>query len=139
MQNAKSVSISLDFSIGYLPQQMATSDDTTVVDEVRKVFAHTLNRQQEINELANELASREDYESEDYHKMIEKLSYLEERAEMESPGNYEAEIERTLMGLGFLRSDFDRPTSEFSGGWRMRIELAKNGRTQSKLCVGTER
>ena len=104
---------------------MATSDDTTVVDEVRKVFAHTLNRQQEINELANELASREDYESEDYHKMIEKLSYLEERAEMESPGNYEAEIERTLMGLGFLRSDFDRPTSEFSGGWRMRIELAK--------------
>ena len=120
-----SVSISLDFSIGYLPQQMATSDDTTVVDEVRKVFAHTLNRQQEINELANELASREDYESEDYHKMIKKLSYLEERAEMESPGNYEAEIERTLMGLGFLRSDFDRPTSEFSGGWRMRIELAK--------------
>ena len=120
-----SVSISSNFSIGYLPQQMATSDDTTVKDEVRKVFAHALNRQQEINELANELANREDYESEDYHKMIEKLSYLEERVEMESPGNYEAEIERTLMGLGFLRSDFNRPTSEFSGGWRMRIELAK--------------
>ena len=120
-----SVSISSNFSIGYLPQQMATSDDTTVIDEVRKVFAHALNRQQEINELANELANREDYESEDYHKIIEKLSYLEERVEMESPGNYEAEIERTLMGLGFLRSDFNRPTSEFSGGWRMRIELAK--------------
>ena len=120
-----SVSISSNFSIGYLPQQMATSDDTTVIDEVRKVFAQALNRQQEINDLANELASREDYESEDYHKMIEKLSYLEERVEMESPGNYEAEIERTLMGLGFLRSGFNRPTSEFSGGWRMRIELAK--------------
>lgn len=112
-------------SIGYLPQQMETSDDTSLMNEVRKAFGKRLQREIELEKLNRELATRTDYDSEDYASLIEKISYLNERKAIEDSDNMEAEIERTLIGLGFLRSDFDRPTSEFSGGWRMRIELAK--------------
>lgn len=120
-----SVAMPIDTTIGYLPQQMNLADDTIVIDEVKKVFSSSLNRHTEIDKISNELASRNDYHSVEYHQLIERLSYLNERVEMESTGNIDAEIERTLIGLGFVREDFKRATSEFSGGWRMRIELAK--------------
>ena len=112
-------------NIGYLPQQMKISDETSIIEEVRKVFASQLALEQESERLSLELASREDYDSEEYHKLIDRLTLVNERIEMEKSSNMEAEIERTLIGLGFNREDFPRPTAELSGGWRMRIELAK--------------
>ncbi|MDE6273335.1 MAG: ABC-F family ATP-binding cassette domain-containing protein [Muribaculaceae bacterium] len=120
-----SVSVPNEVTIGYLPQEMKTSDDTTLINETRKAFATHLRRQDELQKLLDDLASREDYESSEYAELLEKIEFLNERIAMEGSDNMEAEIERTLTGLGFKRSDFDRPTSEFSGGWRMRIELAK--------------
>ncbi|MDE6810867.1 MAG: ABC-F family ATP-binding cassette domain-containing protein [Muribaculaceae bacterium] len=114
-----------DITIGYLPQEMVTSDDTTLLNETRKAFSNQIKRKEELKVLIEELSSREDYESESYTKLLERIEYLNERIAMEGSDNMEAETERTLLGLGFKREDFDRPTSEFSGGWRMRIELAK--------------
>lgn len=120
-----SVSVPGGITIGYLPQEMRTSDDTTLINETRKAFSDQLSRQDELDRLNAELAERTDYESDAYTALLEKISYLTERISMDGADNMEAELERTLVGLGFSRSDFDRPTSEFSGGWRMRIELAK--------------
>ena len=120
-----SVSVPNDVTIGYLPQQMVLEDDATVVEEVRKVFAHIEEMKQRLDHLSNELSNRTDYESDDYQQLIERVCDLTEQLAMASSDNCEAELEKTLMGLGFVRSDFERPTSEFSGGWRMRIELAK--------------
>lgn len=112
-------------TIGYLPQQMEVADDTTVVDEVKKTFSKALSRHAEIDGINAQLAQREDYDSDAYQALIERLTYLNERIAIEGTDNIDAEIERTLLGLGFTRADFNRPTKEFSGGWRMRIELAK--------------
>lgn len=112
-------------SIGYLPQQMNTSDDTTLGQEVRKVFAKQLSRKSEIDSISRNLQERTDYDSDEYTALLDRLGYLNDRLQIEQTNGMDAEIERTLLGLGFLRDDFDRPTSEFSGGWRMRIELAK--------------
>lgn len=120
-----SVAIPSDVTIGYLPQQMVLEDTLTVVEEVRKVFAHIDDMQRHLDHMNQELAERTDYESDDYQALIERVSNLTEELAMASGENCEAEMEKTLLGLGFLRSDFNRPTSEFSGGWRMRIELAK--------------
>lgn len=120
-----SVSTPQDVTIGYLPQQMTINDTLTVVEEVRKAFSGLKELHNEFDRANNELSARTDYESESYQRLIERVSTLSERIAMESSENNEAEIEKTLIGLGFLRSDFNRPTSEFSGGWRMRIELAK--------------
>ncbi len=120
-----SVAVPTDITIGYLPQQMVLEDTLSVADEVRKVFAHVKEMQQRLDAMSAELAERTDYESEEYHALIDRVTTLTEQLAMASSDNYEADMERTLIGLGFLRSDFSRPTSEFSGGWRMRIELAK--------------
>ena len=127
MQSPTSGSVSApnDVTIGYLPQEMKTTDDTTLLNETRKAFSDSLARRQELDHLNAELAERTDYESEAYANLLEKISFLSERIAMDGAENMEAEMERTLIGLGFKRSDFDRPTSEFSGGWRMRVELAK--------------
>ncbi len=119
------ISVPNDVTIGYLPQEMRTSDDTTLINETRKAFSAQLKRQEELQGYLEELSSREDFESPEYLALLEKIEYLNERIAIEGSDNMDAEIERTLTGLGFKRSDFDRPTSEFSGGWRMRIELAK--------------
>lgn len=119
------VAIPSDTTIGYLPQVMVLQDNTTVKDEARKAFADTTTLKSKINELNRQLSERTDYESEDYAKLVEKFTQEHERYMLLGGDNYEAEIERTLTGLGFKPSDFDRPTNEFSGGWRMRIELAK--------------
>lgn len=119
------VAIPSDTTIGYLPQVMILQDNTTVKEEARKAFADNTKMKEKIDRLNNELAERTDYESEEYAKLVEKFTTEHDRYQMLGGDNYEAEIERTLTGLGFLRTDFDRPTSEFSGGWRMRIELAK--------------
>ena len=114
-----------EMTIGYLPQQMNVADDTIVIDEVKKIFSKILSRHLEIDRISSELANRSDYDSPEYNKLIERLSYLNDRVAIEGSQNMDAEIERTLLGLGFNRKDLNRPTSEFSGGWRMRIELAK--------------
>ena len=114
-----------DLSIGYLPQQMQLSDTRTVMQEAEQAFAHIFEMQKRVDSMNEELASRTDYESEEYQELIERVSTATEQLALAGSNNYQAEIERTLMGLGFVRSDFDRPTAEFSGGWRMRIELAK--------------
>ena len=114
-----------DLSIGYLPQQMQLSDTRTVMQEAEQAFAHIFEMQQRVDSMNEELATRTDYESEEYQELIERVATATEQLTLAGSANYQAEIERTLMGLGFLRSDFDRPTAEFSGGWRMRIELAK--------------
>lgn len=119
------VTASGDTTIGYLPQVMRLTDDTTVREETRKAFSATLELKDKIDRMNRELAERTDYESESYMTLVEKFTQEHERFMMMGGENYEAEMERTLCGLGFLRTDFDRPTSEFSGGWRMRIELAK--------------
>lgn len=119
------VTASADTTIGYLPQVMRLTDDTTVREETRKAFAATIDLKERIDRLNRQLAERTDYESEAYMALVEKFTQEHERYLMLGGENYEAEMERTLCGLGFLRTDFDRPTSEFSGGWRMRIELAK--------------
>ncbi len=119
------VSIPKETTIGYLPQQMQLKDVRTVREEAEMAFDHIHDMEREINALNEQLAERTDYESEAYHKIIDKVTHLSEQFQMMGGSNYHAELERTLLGLGFLREDFDRPTSEFSGGWRMRIELAK--------------
>lgn len=114
-----------DLTIGYLPQHMIHSDGTTVLEEAEKAFEHITRIQEDIERYANELAVRTDYDSAEYLQIIEKHSRASEHFLIINPGNFQAEIEKTLLGLGFLRTDFNRPCSEFSGGWRMRIELAK--------------
>ncbi|MDR1918110.1 MAG: ABC-F family ATP-binding cassette domain-containing protein [Tannerellaceae bacterium] len=122
---AGNVSIPKDISIGYLPQQMKLADAHTVKEEAERAFGHIHELEQEIDRMNQTLADRTDYESEAYHNLIDRVSQQTEVFQMMGGNNYQAELERTLSGLGFSRSDFDRPTSEFSGGWRMRIELAK--------------
>ena len=119
------VSIPQDTTIGYLPQVMNLQDSTTVREEAQKAFADIKNMQQRLDLMNRELAERTDYESESYLALIEKYTSEHDRYMMMGAENYEAEIERTLAGLGFTREDLERPTKEFSGGWRMRIELAK--------------
>ncbi len=119
------VSIPKETTIGYLPQVMNLTDEYTVLEETEQAFSHLTELQQHLEQLNNELAQRTDYESEEYHKLIDRFTLETERYRMIGGDNYQAEMERTLTGLGFERSDFNRPTSEFSGGWRMRIELAK--------------
>lgn len=120
-----SVAIPQDVTIGYLPQQMILSDTLTVVEEVRKAFSHIKELHNQLDRINAELQERNDYESDEYHRLIDRLTTLTERIAMEESDNCEAEMEKTLIGLGFSRNDFNRPTAEFSGGWRMRIELAK--------------
>jgi len=114
-----------DLSIGYLPQHMIHNEGTTVMQEAEKSFEHITDLQAEIERMNVELAERTDYESAEYHDLIEKLTRDNEHLQIIGNGNFYGEIEKTLLGLGFLRSDFERQCSEFSGGWRMRIELAK--------------
>lgn len=114
-----------DITISYLPQQMVLNDTLTVIEEVSKAFSHIDEMHYQLDKINQELLSRDDYESKEYQELIDRLSLLNEHITMEESENREAEMERTLVGLGFSRSDFNRPTSEFSGGWRMRIELAK--------------
>ena len=119
------VSIPNDTTVGYLPQVMKLSDDTTVKEETRKAFSDKTKMEAKLKKMEQEMAERTDYESEGYAELVERFTTEHERYMMMGGENYEAEIERTLTGLGFMREDFDRPTREFSGGWRMRIELAK--------------
>ena len=119
------VAIQNDISIGYLPQVMVLSDVHTVMEEAEKAFEHISEMQERIEKLNNQLAERTDYESADYMNLVERFTYESERFQMMGGMNYHAELERTLLGLGFTSNDFNRPTKEFSGGWRMRIELAK--------------
>ena len=119
------VAVPRDTSIAYLPQVMVLSDVCSVREETEKAFAHIHEIQSELERLNNQMAERTDYESEEYMQLVERFSHLNEHFQMMGGMNYRAEMERTLQGLGFRREDFERPTSEFSGGWRMRIELAK--------------
>mgnify|MGYP002096902812 FL=1 len=119
------VSVPADTTIGYLPQVMVLTDDTTVREEARKAFAGNTELKARIDRMNDELASRTDYDSPEYMALVDKFTREHERYMMMGAEGYEADIERTLMGLGFTRDDFERPTREFSGGWRMRIELAK--------------
>ena len=111
--------------IAYLPQHLLTTDNRTVFEETSQAFAHVFEMEAEIEEINNQLSTRTDYESPEYYELIERVSTLSEVFYSIQEINYDAEVEKILLGLGFLRRDFDRPTSEFSGGWRMRIELAK--------------
>ncbi|WP_304060275.1 ABC-F family ATP-binding cassette domain-containing protein [Hoylesella loescheii] len=122
---AGNVSVPSGTTVGYLPQVMVLEDDTTVKEEARKAFADNTELKTRVEQLNKELSERTDYESEDYMALVERFTHEHERYLMLGGNNYEAELERTLIGLGFNRNDLDRPTSEFSGGWRMRIELAK--------------
>ena len=119
------VAVQRGITIGYLPQVMILSDTRTVMAEAEMAFEHIFEMQEKLEKMNQELADRTDYDSESYHELIERFTHENERFLMMGGTNYRAEIERTLTGLGFNRTDFDRPTSEFSGGWRMRIELAK--------------
>ncbi|MFT2008572.1 ABC-F family ATP-binding cassette domain-containing protein [Pontibacter sp. 13R65] len=119
------VSAPKDAVIAYLPQHLLTEDKCTVFEEASKAFAKILDMKHQMEDLNAQLETRTDYESEEYYAIIEQVSELSEKYYSIEEVNYDAEVEKTLMGLGFLRSDFTRPTSEFSGGWRMRIELAK--------------
>ncbi len=119
------VSAPNDATIAYLPQHLLTEDKCSVFEEASKAFSKILNMKKEMDELNHQLETRTDYESDDYARIIEKVSELSEKYYSIEEINFDAEVEKTLMGLGFVRSDFTRPTSEFSGGWRMRIELAK--------------
>lgn len=119
------VAIPNETTLGYLPQVMKLQDDTTVKEETRKAFSHNTEMKAKLDKMQQEMAERTDYESDDYAQLVEKFTQEHESYMMMGGENYEAEIERTLSGLGFTRDDFERPTKEFSGGWRMRIELAK--------------
>lgn len=119
------VAVQNDITIGYLPQVMVLSDEHTVMEEAEKAFEHISDMQQRVEQLNNQLANRTDYESESYMQLVESFTHESERFQLMGGMNYHAELERTLQGLGFATSDFNRPTKEFSGGWRMRIELAK--------------
>ena len=120
-----SVSVPRDTTIAYLPQVMVLTDERTVREEAERAFEHITEMNEELERLNNQLAERTDYESEAYMSLVERFTHLNEHFQMMGGLNYQAELERTLQGLGFKREDMDRPTSEFSGGWRMRIELAK--------------
>ena len=119
------ISAPSDAVVAYLPQHLLTSDDCTVMEEASKAFAEILDMKKEIDEINDQLTIRTDYESDEYMKLIERVSELSEKFYSIEEVNYEAEVEKVLKGLGFEREDFNRQTSEFSGGWRMRIELAK--------------
>lgn len=119
------VSMPKDFSIAYLPQHLMTEDDCTVFEETSRAFSHVQNLEKEIERINHELTVRTDYDSEEYMQLIERVSSLSEKFYGVEEINYDAAVEKMLIGLGFSRSDFNRMTSEFSGGWRMRIELAK--------------
>lgn len=119
------VCIPKDITIGYLPQHMIHSDGTTVREEAEKAFSHIFELNDEIDRITNELATRTDYETPAYARLIDQLTHANERLDLMGANDFQGEVEKTLLGLGFLRSDFERQTSEFSGGWRMRIELAK--------------
>ena len=125
LPTAGTVSRSGDLSVGYLPQQMQLSDTRTVRDEAATAFDHVKALDREIERLNDNIAGREDYDSDEYSRLLQRLSHLTDTRAMMQSDNHEAQLEKTLMGLGFERTDFDRPTGEFSGGWRMRIELAK--------------
>ncbi len=114
-----------DVTIGYLPQVMVLSDERTVIEEAETAFTHITRLKEHLDDLNRQLSERTDYESEDYMQLVEQFSHENDRYTMIGGENYQAEMERTLVGLGFQHSDFNRPTKEFSGGWRMRIELAK--------------
>ena len=114
-----------DLQIGYLPQVMQLTDGRTVIEEVKTVFQDVARIKEHVAQLADEMATRTDYDTPEYQDLIERFSHESDRLNLMGQDNYEAEAERTLIGLGFERTDFERPTSEFSGGWRMRIELAK--------------
>lgn len=120
-----SVAIEKEATIGYLPQVMVLSDDHTVIEETEKAFADIRDLQQRIERENQELAERDDYESQDYLELVERFAHDNDRFQLMGGMNYRAQMERTLLGLGFVHEDFNRPTKEFSGGWRMRIELAK--------------
>ena len=122
---AGTVSKPSDVTIGYLPQQMRLVDDCTLREEAAKAFDHMKELDREIDSINEEIASRTDYDSDEYQALLERLSEKTDVRAMMQSENYEAELEKTLIGLGFERSDFDRHTSEFSGGWRMRVEIAK--------------
>jgi ATP-binding cassette subfamily F protein 3 len=119
------VSIPKEMTIGYLPQVMKLADTRTVRQEAETAFEDIHKLKAEVERLNNQMVERTDYESDDYHALIDRFTRESERYQMMGGGNYQAELEQSLLGLGFRREDFDRPTSEFSGGWRMRIELAK--------------
>ncbi|MBR3859920.1 MAG: ABC-F family ATP-binding cassette domain-containing protein [Bacteroidaceae bacterium] len=119
------VSMPKGISVCYLPQVMRLADSRTVREETELAFAHISEQKALVDRLATEMAERTDYDSEDYHELIDRFTRENERFQIIGGANYHAEMEQTLCGLGFRREDFDRPTSEFSGGWRMRIELAK--------------
>lgn len=127
LQNPTSGNVAMprDTTVGYLPQHITVSDTSTVIDEVRSAFSHVDEMKARLEKLNHQLATRTDYESDSYQELIDTMTSLNDRLAIEQSDNFEAEMEKTLLGLGFLRSDFTRPTSEFSGGWRMRIELAK--------------
>lgn len=120
-----SVSSPSDVRIEYLPQQMTLTDTNSVIEEVRSAFSHIAKLEADLDKVNKQLLERTDYESAEYQDLIERMTHLSELLQMANSENCEAEIEKTLLGLGFKREDFERPTSEFSGGWRMRIELAK--------------
>lgn len=122
---AGTISVPKETTIGYLPQQMKLADTQTVREEAEQAFEHIHEMEKEMERLNLQLAERTDYETESYQKLIDRVTHLTEHFQLMGGNNYHAELERTLIGLGFTRNDFDRPTSEFSGGWRMRIELAK--------------
>ncbi len=122
---AGNISVPKELTIGYLPQQMQLTDTRTVREEAEQAFDQIHQLEKQLERLTLELAERTDYESEPYHDLIDKVTHLTEHFQMMGGNSYQAELERTLMGLGFVREDFERLTSEFSGGWRMRIELAK--------------
>ena len=119
------VSIPKDLTIGYPPQQMRHTDVRTVQQEAELAFSHIREMEESVARINQALLDRTDYESDEYRRLIEQFSYLNEQLQLAGASNFQAEIEKTLLGLGFNRTDLDRPTSEFSGGWRMRIELAK--------------
>lgn len=119
------VSVPKDTTVGYLPQVMKLTDSRTVREEVETAFEAMHRLQAEVERLNNQIVERTDYDSPEYQALIDRFTHESERLQMLGAGNYQAELEQTLLGLGFRRTDFDRPTSEFSGGWRMRIELAK--------------
>ena len=125
MPTSGTVARQADLTIGYLPQQMQLKDELTVKQEAQRAFEHLQQMDAAIDHMNQELAERTDYDSEDYQELIERVAQKTELRALMQSENIEAEVEKTLMGLGFERSDFDRPTSEFSGGWRMRVELAK--------------
>ncbi|MCH5238808.1 MAG: ABC-F family ATP-binding cassette domain-containing protein [Muribaculaceae bacterium] len=122
---AGSVALPNDITIGYLPQEMLTTDDTTLFDETKKAFSERIKLEERLEEITAEIASRNDHDSEDFLKLLSTADDLRNSLQVRFPENMDAEIEKTLIGLGFKQEDFNRPTSEFSGGWRMRIELAK--------------